>query len=549
MLWALTLALEMEPKLWEELDRERLRGLARAVVCDIVDEAVRTRPTERQAAGRARAAVWKLAESDCEGTRARQNPRWRRIATLAAIAASAAAQAPPREPSDDDCVNSQDLERWRTQRGDLAAVSNLPTVIKLLSVSSLRTHAIRALHAIFASQVRTQARELEEHAIPLARALGSLLASADDGAVRCGAMGVAAVARHDAVRASLFHSGQIERVVHLASATRPPSAPGGLVDWQREEGKAAAAQQTCREATLRLKAARARAEAQLKVAAKADDQLKQRLHEMELALSEADRQEVDAASANAQANHELEKAQDAEKHAAREVGEASQMLVVAEQKLAEAVNGAAAAAAKAAVAAEAKAEAEAAETRAIKEEEEADAVLKAQKSTEEELAEALHVLEAGMVTEGERQGQKMNKQEKQAAEATVASKQEQLNAAPASQVDAPLEQAALDTAQAELEAADNKKARKEAEAKVAEKLADLQSAKSAGVTRAKQAAVDTRAETTAKRQDADQQNEAAELAKVDADALLVEAQAVRQSAETVLADKKHALAKVADDLR
>lgn len=543
------LALQMEAKLWEELDRERLRGLARAVVYDIVDEAVRTPPTELQAAGRARAAVWKLAESDCEGTRARQNPRWRRIATLAAIAASAAAQAPPWEPSDDDCVNSQDLERWRTQRGDLAVVGNLPTVIKLLGVPSLRLHAVRVLHTIFASQARAQARELEVHAIPLARALGSLLASADDGAVRCGAMGVAAVVRHDAMRASLFHAGRLERVVQLASASRLPSAPGGLADWQREEEKADAAQQTCRKATLRLKAARARAEAQLKVAATADDQLKQRLHEMDLALSEADRQEVHAASAIARANLELEKAKDAETHAAREVDEASQLLAVAKQKQAEAVNGAAAAAAKVAVATKAKAEAEAAETRAIKEEEGAHAALKAQRSAEKELAEALHVLQAGLVIEGERQGKKMNKQEKQAAEATIASKQEQLNAAPASQVDAPMEQAALDAAQAELQAADNKKARKEAEAKVAEKQAELQSAKSAGVARAKQVAVDVRGKTTAKREDADQQTEAAELAKGDADALLVEAKAARQSAETVLADKKHALAKSADELR
>lgn len=534
-----------------------MRGLARAVVYEIVDAAVITRPTPAQAAGRARAAVWKLAESDCEGTRARQNPRWRRIATLAATAASGAARASPR-PSDDDGIDPQELERWRTlwphcgwrtQRADQPAVGNLSTLIKLLGVPSLRTRAIRDLHTIAASPLRAHAREVEEQAIPIARRLGSLLASADEGAVRCGAIGVAALARHDAIRASLFHAGDVERIVNLASVARPPSAPGGLVDWQREERKEASAQRACREATLRMKAARARAETQMKVAEKADDQVKQRLHEMEAALAKADGREADATSANDQADCEIEMAQDAESRAAGEMDLAGQSLAVAKEEQVEAENAATVAGAKAADATEAKATAEAAAARAIEIQEKADAALKAQQSAEAELAEAIQILEAGLVTDGERAGKKMNKQEKQDAAATVAAKQVQLNSAPGSKVDAPAEQTALDAAQADLDAAENKKVRKEAETVVAEKQTELQSAKSAGVARAQHAAADAKAKAIATRDDAVRQQEKAEFDKDNADARVVKAQEARKAAETVLADKKHALAKAVDELR
>eukprot|EP01043_Picozoa_sp_COSAG02_P054901 COSAG02_NODE_6290_length_3673_cov_1.705932_2_plen_537_part_00 len=535
-------------ELTEEPDRERVRALARAVIDEIVEAAVQTRPTAVQAAGRARAAVWKLAESDCEGARARQNPRWRRIATLAATAASAAARASP-PPSDDDCITQKEMERWRTQCTDQPPVGDLSTLIKLLGVASLRTRAIRDLHTIAASPLRAHEREVEEHAIPIARRLGSLLASGDEGAVRCGAMGVAALARHDAVRASLFHAGDVERVVNLASATRPPSAPGGLMDWQREERKEASAQRACHEATLRMKAAIARAETQMKVAKKADDQLKQRLREMEDALQKANDQEADAASANAQADREVEVAEDAESHAAGEVDPAGQSLAAAEQEQAEAENAAAVAAAQLLDATDAKAQAEAAEARATKSEEQADAALQAQQTAEAELAEALRILKAGLVTDGEREGKKMNKQEKKDAEAIVAAKQEQLSSAPASEVVAPVEQAALDAAQAGLAAAENKKARIEAEAQVAEKHAALQSAKSAGVTRAKEAAVELKAGATAAREDADRQKETAGLDKAEADARVAKAQQVRKAAETVLADKKHALVKAVDELQ
>lgn len=543
----------MQPDHRPKLDRERLGELARAVVHDIVDGAVRERPTPVQAAGRARAAVWKLAESDCEGARGRQNPRWRRIATLAANAACVAAQAPPPEPRNDHFMSPDDFarsQRWHTQSADGAVVGDLPTVTKLLRIPSSRSLAIRVLHAICASRVPAQIRELQEQAIPLAQTIGQLLASADDLAVRCGAMGVAAVAHHDAVRASLFHSGQMERVLHLASAAEPPSAPGALANWQREERKEVSAQRTCREATLRLKAAHGRAQIQLRVAEKADAYLKQRLDAMEIALDEADRQEEDADKAYEQATLRLNTAQSKEKHAADEVEMARESLGMAEQMQAEATNDASAAAAKAVDAAEAKAEAEAAENRALEDEEKADAALKAQQAAEQELAEVLRVLAAGLVTEGERKGQKMKKQDKQDAEATVAAKREQLAAAPASQVDATVEQAALDAAQAELEGAKNdKKARKEAEVKLTAKKAELQAAKSQGIARAKQEAVDARVKATANREDADHQKNLADSAQAEAEARVEEAQEAVKSAEAVLADKHHVSAKAVNERR
>jgi hypothetical protein len=538
--------------------------------------------------------VWKLAENDCEGTRARQDPRWRRVATLAVATAVASVQAQrnaeqalaeaqqaldaglvmegEREGQqmtneekaaaeatlaekraqlsaaigNDGSMSPEDLEMWRSQYvalaadgnlefGDLARASSLPTLLRLLGVPSLRVRAVRVLHTISASPLRSEIRELEEQSIPLAQALGSLLASADDSAVRCGAMGVATVARHDAVRASLFHAGNLQKVALLAGSTKTSrgradvaapastSAPtaaagkipvlvkasepgvsgrkgrqsprheasvryveqqgterdssraqliagkGGLADWQREERVEAEAQQACREATLRLQAARSRARTQLGVAKKAERKLDERLKEMEAALKEADRQEIVAYEARVEADKELAEAQAAEEDSERKVEEAELILEKAIQEEAAAADVAAAAVQTAQEMADAKVAAEADETTAIKEEEEAEAALKAQQTAEEELAEAQRIVDAGLVTEGEREGQKMKKEEKAAAGATLAEKQAQLSAAPSSKIDAPAEESDLDEKQAALEAAENKKDRKELELQVAEK--------------------------------------------------------------------------------
>ena len=85
----------------------------------------------------------------------------------------------------------------------LARASSLPTVLKLLGVPELRERAVGVLRTIAASPDAAEVRQLEEQAIALAHALGGLLASPDDGAVRCGAAGVAATAQHASVRQCL----------------------------------------------------------------------------------------------------------------------------------------------------------------------------------------------------------------------------------------------------------------------------------------------------------------------------------------------------------
>ena len=60
---------------------------------------------------------------------------------------------------------------------------------------------------------------------------------------------------------------------------------------------------------------------------------------------------------------------------------------------------------------------------------------------------------------------------------------------------------------------------------------------------------DAKAKAIATRDDAVRQQEKAEFDKDNADARVVKAQEARKAAETVLADKKHALAKAVDELR
>ena len=516
------------------------------------------RPTVQQAAGRARAAVWRLAENDIEGTRARQDPRWRRVATLAVAAATAAAEAPPLEPGDDGTL-PEDLTMWRQQYatmaaegnlefGELALASSLPTVLKLLGVPSLRVKAITVLHTIAASTVRTQIRELEEQSVILARTLGSLLASSDDSAVRCGAMGVAAVAQYDAIRASLFHAGQVDKIVQLSAVAQPPLATGGLPDWHREEQKEVAAQQTCREATLRLKAARARAQQQFRVAVAAEKALDERTVEMDAALEDAARQEKEAFEANVKADTELAEAVAAEEHAKREVEKARAMLEKAKLEEAEAAAAQEAAAKQAAEAAEVNAGAEVAEATAVKEEAAAEEVLKAQQAAEQELAEAQKVLVEGLVTEGERAGEKMKKDEKLAAEAELVAKQEQLATAPAWRVDAAAEQADVAAASAALENPDiKKKERAKLEGVVAAKEAALQAARSAGVTKARDQVVAARGVAVQKREEAEKLKQEADDAQAAAEKEAAEAVVARQEADTELAEADAALAAAVED--
>jgi hypothetical protein len=174
-------------------------------------------------ASRARSAVWAVAERALGGGRARSDPKWRRVATLAAAAVCAHARKLGGRATSAAAAEEQRL--WRKQMSAMAAeghldfsalkqvlactlsasppwpppprssqrfvhpqASSLPTLLKLLWVPTVRGQACRTIGAIAAT---TKERGgMEQQAESLVHELARLLASNSGGARQCGAMGV-----------------------------------------------------------------------------------------------------------------------------------------------------------------------------------------------------------------------------------------------------------------------------------------------------------------------------------------------------------------------